>query len=136
MGALRQELTRLADLSTGLLRQVEGLAQAQESYLRLLTLYARYGVISPEILVPAAKDAISRDIVRVLAQVSEANLPTLTSRLRDERGTASRRIVKARMEALAKVGAVEVRRSAGGHTFWRLSDEVVRKWSQLLGLVK
>lgn len=136
LGRLRSDLDRLTGLYQDLLGRLRSFATMEESYLRLVSLYARYGVISPELLVPQAKDPISREVLRALAMISEGSVQQITARVRENRGTASRRIVRERLEDLLRLGAVETRESAKGRVTWRLSGSVVRKWSEVLGLGK
>ncbi|MDE1822486.1 MAG: ArsR family transcriptional regulator [Euryarchaeota archaeon] len=133
---LRSEVDKLTGLYRDLLGRLATFATMEESYLRLVALYARYGVISPELLVPEAKDPIAREVIRVLAMISEGSVQQITERLREARGSSSRRIVRARLGELQHLGAVEIRSSPKGRVTWRLSDEVVRKWSRMLGLAK
>lgn len=133
---LRGDLDRLSGLYGDLLNRLGSFAKMEESYLRLVSLYARYGVVSPELLVPQAKDPISREILRVMALITEGNVQQITERLRESRGSASRRIVRQRLEDLEASRAVERRLSPKGRATWRLSDEVVRKWAGMLGLGK
>ena len=133
---LRGDLDRMADLYGDLVGRLRSFAAMEEAYLRLLALYGRFGVVSPELLAPKADDPISRDIVRVMAMISEGSIQEIADRVRSVRGSASRRIGRARLEDLERSGTVEVRRSRGGRRRWRLSDEVVKKWSEMLGLRK
>jgi hypothetical protein len=133
---LRGDLDRLTGLYRDLLGRLGTFAKMEESYLRLVGLYARYGVVSPELLVPEAKDPISREILRVMALLTEASVQEITEKLRESRGSASRRIVRERLERLERLHAIERAVSAKGRVRWRLSDEVVRKWAELLGLGK
>lgn len=136
VAGLRGDLDRLSGLYRDLLGRLQGFASMQESYLRLVALYARYGTISPELLVPSARDPISKEVIRVLAQTSEGSIQEITEKVRASRGSASRRIVKARLAELSRRGVVQERVSPGGRGRWCLSDEVVRKWAEVLGLVK
>jgi len=55
--------------------------------------------------------------------------------VKDRRGTASRRIVRKRLEELVRQGLVLVSNDGRNRTF-RVSPEVERRWSQVLGLPK
>lgn len=133
---LRGDLDRLTGLYRDLLGRLGTFARMEESYLRLVGMYARYGVVSPELLVPEAKDPISREVLRVMALLTEGSVQEITDRLRETRGSASRRIVSERLLRLERFHAVERKVSPKGRVRWRLSDEVVRKWAGMLGLGK
>lgn len=129
---------RIGELE-GLLRQLrEPFGQLQDisrNYFRLIELYMRFGEISPESTVPGLKDPISRDIVNALFQRSGQNISELTDAVRRRRGSASRRIVRQRLAELEKEGIVRgerIKKTVEYH----VSDEVVRKWSQMLGFLK
>jgi len=129
---------RIGELE-GLLRQLrEPFGQLQDissNYFRLIELYMRFGEISPESTVPGLKDPISRDIVNALFQRRGQNISELTDAVRRRRGSASRRIVRQRLADLEKDGIVRgetTKRAVEYH----VSDEVVRKWSQMLGFLK
>ena len=103
------------------------------SYFRLLDLYQRYGEISPDLLMPGVKDSISREIVKILFERDGQNISQITDRLKDRRGTASRRIVREKLIALKDQGVVKEKGSAKSKEYW-LTEEYVRKWYDLLGL--
>jgi DNA-binding transcriptional ArsR family regulator len=141
-----EELTeRIAQLEE-LIRQVSvpyaelvaQLATFQETvgkYFRLMDLYQRYGVVSVDTILPEVKDPISKDILRILLDRPGLNISQLTDELKARRGSSSRRIVREKLEDLA--GQRLVMEEAGrNERSYRLSEEVVRKWSQVLGLSK
>ncbi len=103
------------------------------SYFRLLDLYQRYGEISPDLLMPGVKDSISRDIVKTLFERDGQNISQITDRLKDRRGTASRRIVREKLKALREQGVVREKGSTKSKEYW-LTEEYVRRWYDLLGL--
>lgn len=133
---LREEVERLTGLYRELVGRLGTFTRMEESYLRLVALYARYGVVSPDVLVPSATDPMSKEVLRALALISEGSVQEITERVRELRGRASRRIVRERLERLQRAGAVELRATRGGRALWRLSEEVVRKWAEVLGLSK
>jgi DNA-binding transcriptional ArsR family regulator len=135
---VRKLSARIGELE-GLLRQLrEPFGQLQDissNYFRLIELYMRFGEVSPGSTVPGLKDPISRDIVNALFQRSGQNISELTDAVRRRRGSASRRIVRQRLADLEKDGIVRgetTKRAVEYH----VSDEVVRKWSQMLGFLK
>ncbi len=102
---------------------------------RLLELYGRYGSVSPDLAIPGLKDDISRHIVSVLMDRGDRNISQITEAVKGKRGTASRRIVRERLEDLETQGVIVSAPGPRGRTF-RVSDDVVSKWSQMLGLPK
>src|SRR5438128_874134 len=55
--------------------------------------------------------------------------------VKGKRGTASRRIVRERMQELEGQGVLVSARGSRGRTF-RVSEDIVEKWSQVLGFPK
>jgi len=121
LSQLREPFGRLEDIS--------------RNYFRLMELYMRFGQVSPEAAVPGLRDPISRDIVTALFQRGGQNISEITEMLRAKRGSASRRIVRQRLAALEKDGIVrgERRRKTVEYS---VSDDVARKWSEMLGFFK
>ena len=117
---------------------VSQLANFQETvgkYFRLMDLYQKFGMVSVETIVPEVKDPISKDLLRLLLDRPGLNISQLTEELKARRGSSSRRIVREKLSEL--VGQKLVIEEAGRQEkTYRLSEEVVRKWSQVLGLSK
>lgn len=116
----------------GQLEELQGIAKR---YFGLLELYQRYGEISPDIVIPGLKDPISQEIVRILFDKGDRNISQIAEQMKQRRGSASRRIIRDRLEQLLEQGIVTVSTESKQRRF-SISDEVVRKWSQLLGLHK
>ena len=114
------------------LERFQGLAS---SYFRVLDLYQKFGSVSPEIVIPGLKDPISKDIVKALFEKGDRNISQITEALKGRRGTASRRIVRAKLESLITQGVVVADGDGKIRTF-RVAADVVDKWSQVLGLAK
>ncbi|MDW5563447.1 MAG: hypothetical protein SA339_09495 [Methanomassiliicoccus sp.] len=114
------------------LDQVQGIVGR---YFRLLDIYQTHGVISIETILPQVKDPISKEIVRVLLDHPDLNISQLADELRKRLGSSSRRIVRAKLTELKGQGIV-IERSVKKFKTYCVSDEVVRKWSQVLGLTK
>ncbi len=133
--ALRDALSQVARPYSELAGYVEQLQELTRGYFRILDLYARHGSLSPDLVIPGLKDDISRRIVSVLVDRGDRNISQITEAVKEKRGTASRRIVRERLEDLEKQGVVVSSPGPRGRTF-RVSDEVVSKWSQVLGLPK
>ena len=117
---------------------VTQLANFQETvgkYFRLMDLYQRYGVVSVDTILPEVKDPISKDILRILLDHPGLNISQLTEELKSRRGTSSRRIVREKLNDLSEQRLV-IEDAGKNEKAYRLSEEVVRKWSQVLGLSK
>ena len=117
------------------LGQLEDLQGIAKRYFGLLELYQRYGEISPEVVIPGLKDPISQEIVKILFDKEDRNISQIAEQMRQRRGSASRRIVRERLDRLLEDGVVAVSTDSKQRRF-NISDEVVQKWSQLLGLQK
>lgn len=114
------------------LSRFQGIAQ---SYFRILDLYERHGVISPELIVPGLRDPIAKEIVKVLFAKGDRNISQITDAVKARRGTASRRIVRERLGTLLDQGVV-VAEGTGKVRRFRIAPDVVERWSQVLGLAK
>lgn len=116
-----------------LLTPVQEMQKSAQKYLRLVDLALRHGGISPEMLLPEVKDPISKDIIKVLVDKNGQNISQITESLRARRGSASRRVVREKLKALEEQSIVE-RKGEKAVPIYYISDEVLRKWSQLLGI--
>lgn len=104
-------------------------------YFRLLDLYQRHGSISIDVILPEVKDTISREIMKILLDKPGLNISKITEELRTRSGSASRRIVRGRLQDMVESGLLI--ESAGKKTkTYEISESVVMKWSQVLGLSK
>ncbi len=133
MEGVEESLRLVAEPYSRLLEYIERFQKISSSYFRLLDLYQRYGAISPDLLIPGVKDSISRDIVKILFERDGQNISQISEKLRDMRGTSSRRIVRERLRMLEEKGVVRAKGSSRSKDYW-LTEEYVRKWYELLGL--
>ncbi len=115
--------------------QLEELQEIARRYFSLLDLYQRYGGISPEIVVPGLKDPISKEIVKVLFDKGDRNISQIAEAIKQRRGSSSRRIVREKLEKLVEEGVVSSTMDKKTRRF-SISEEVLQKWSQVLGLHK
>ena len=132
--ALRTALADVARPYTELMAYVERLQDASRGYYRILDLFAKYGKVSPDLVVLGLKDDISRHIVVALFDRPDRNISQITEAVRGKRGTASRRIVRKRLEELERQGIVVA--TPGRSRTFRIADEVAEKWAQVLGVPK
>ena len=141
-----EELTaRIAELESAvrevarpyseLVDQLSRFQDTVQKYFRLMDLYQRHGVISIETILPGVKDSISKDIMKLLLDKPGLNISEITEELRQRRGSASRRIVRDRLGELLEKGML-VEQSGKKEKTYEISESVVRKWSEVLGLTK
>lgn len=128
--ALRSATRPLGDLMS----QMEGMNRIAGNYLRLLELYHRKGSISPEAVLPELKDPISIEMVKVLFDRSGLNVSEITDALRDRRGSASRTVVRERLQQLVGDGIVDVTEGPHGVAQYSVSGGVADRWYRMLGL--
>lgn len=115
---------------------VEQLGQFQSmvnKYFRLLDLYQRHGAIAVDTIFPEVKDPMSRELMRILMDRPGLNISQISDELRSRTGSSSRRIVRSRLDGLVKNSLLVEEGTSKARTF-RVSDRVVSKWSEVLGL--
>ncbi|NJE60294.1 ArsR family transcriptional regulator [Thermococcus sp. 21S7] len=109
-------------------------SQMAQAYLRLINIYAQYGGLSIDLVVPEVRsDPIAREIVRILFDLKRANVSQIARELKGRRGKASRNTVRAKLVELKNLGiVVEVPGERG--KLYALSREVVKKWLEMIGM--
>jgi DNA-binding transcriptional ArsR family regulator len=130
---LNKRIAELEGMMAQLVAPVRQMQRSTQNYLRLVDLALKHGGLSPEMLLPEVKDPISKDIVKVLLKRSDMNITQITESLRSERGSASRRIVREKLKSLEEMDIVEHKGGKKVSTY-NLTEKVLRKWSQLLGI--
>jgi len=128
--------TRIGELEGAIKKLVEPFQRAQDTarnYYRLVQILAEQGGLTPDAILPDVKDPISKEIVRILLDGRGQNVSRITERIRSVRGTASRRIVRDKLKGLVDKDIVVVSPSGSIKTY-SLSQEVLDKWSHLLGI--
>jgi hypothetical protein len=133
MDNVEESLSKVAGPYAQLVDYIERFQKISSSYFKMLGLYQRYGAISPDLLIPGVKDPISRDIVKVLFERDGQNISQITDKLKEMRGTSSRRIVRERLRELEAKGVVKSKGSPKSKDYW-LTEQYVEKWYDLLGL--
>jgi len=109
--------------------------EVADGYVRLIDTFVRRGILSPGDIFSDIKDDISKEIIGALLQKNGLNISQITEVVRRRRGTASRRIIRERLQVLETLGKVYPVHLKKEVRYW-LSEEVVTKWSQMLGLFK
>lgn len=132
---LTKRINELEKMLSVLMKPFTDLRKTTESYLRLAGLLLDHGGLTPDLILPALKDPISKDIVRVLLERPEQNVSQITDLVKSRRGTASRRIIREKLVDLEKKNILQ-KQQHGSRFVYRLSAEVIAKWTQLLGLTK
>jgi DNA-binding transcriptional ArsR family regulator len=132
---LEDSLRQVAKPYSELVQQLSMFQDTVQRYFRLMDLYQKYGVVSVETILPQVKNPISKEILRLLLDKPGLNISEITEELHARRGSASRRIVRKKLgELLAEKLVVE--KADRKEKTYEISEEVVRKWSQVLGLSK
>src|SRR5438128_12491113 len=97
--ALRSALSDVTRPYTELMAYVDRLQDVSRGYFRILDLFAKYGKVSPDLVIPCLKDDISRHIIVSLFDQTDRNISQIAEAVKGKRGTASRPIVRSRLEA-------------------------------------
>jgi len=103
------------------------------SYFRLIEIYMKDGRISPASIFPEIKDEISRDIVEILFLRGSMNTTEITRELRNRRGSASRRIVRERLQTLVDRGVLDCVEKKSEKEYM-VSEHAMRRWLKVLGI--
>ena len=133
---LAREVQELKKVLEELRESFAIVSQMAQAYLRLINIYAQYGGLSIDLVVPEVRsDPIAREIVRILFDLKRANVSQIARELKGRRGKASRNTVRAKLEELKKLGVVrEVSSESSKGKVYTLSRDVVRKWLELIGM--
>jgi len=132
---LNKRISDLEKMLSVLMKPFNDIRKTTESYMRLAGLLLDHGGLTPDIILPELKDPISRDIVRVLLERPEQNVSQITDLVKSRRGTASRRIIREKLVDLEKKNIIQ-KQQRGSRSVFSLTAEVIKKWTQLLGLTK
>jgi len=127
-------MENLMNMHKNVLNKVSTDSGIEKRYLKMLSLYQRFGKISPSII-PGVDDPISESIVEILLDAKSANITQITERIRHSKGSASRHTVRDRLKKLEKKGIVKKQDCGKGKTY-TLTDKVIDKWIELLGIKK
>src|SRR4030042_567965 len=133
MESVEETMSKVSQPYSQLLEYIERFQKISSSYFKMLGLYQRYGAISPDLLIPGVKDPISRDIVKVLFERDGQNISQITDKLKDMRGTSSRRIVRERLKELEAKGVVKSKGSSRSKDYW-LTEGDIEKGENLIGV--
>ncbi len=134
MTTMQDMLQNLMNMHKNVLAKVSTDTDIEKRYLRMLSLYQRYGKISPSVL-PGIKDPFSENIVEVLLDAKNANITQITQRVRQKKGSASRHTIRDRLKKLEKEGIVKKVDGGKGKNYV-LTDKTINKWAEMLGIKK
>jgi cell division septum initiation protein DivIVA len=132
---LNKRIDELETMLSTLIKPLNDARKTTQNYLRLAGLLLDHGGLTPDLILPELKDAISRDIVRVLLERNEQNISQITELVKTKRGSASRRIIRKKLQELEQINIVQKQQKASRYVY-SLTTEVIRKWTELLGLTK
>ena len=130
---LNKRIAELEKMISVLVQPFQRVQDTTSRYLKIIQLSLEHGGLTPDIILPEVKDPISKEIVRVLLDRSEQNVSQITELVRSKRGTASRRIIREKIHELTKKNIIE-KKQKGSLSVYSLSSDVIKKWSQLLGI--
>ncbi len=129
---LNKRISELEKMLSILIKPLQNVSKTTQNYLRITSLLLDHGGLTPDMILPEIKDPISREIVRVLLERSDQNISQITELVRSKRGTASRRIIRDRIQELEEENIVQ-KRQKGSRYVYSLTEKVIKKWSQMLG---
>jgi len=132
---LQKRIAELEQMLASIMKPLSDARSTTERYLRLAGLLLDHGGLTPDLILPEVKDPIERDIVRVLLERQNQNISQITELVKTRRGTASRRIIRKRLEILEQKQVVQ-KTQQGSRVVYSLTPMVITKWSQLLGFPK
>ncbi|MFH1013960.1 MAG: hypothetical protein V1769_05590 [Thermoplasmatota archaeon] len=130
---LQKRIQELEHMLSQMLSPIQNVQHITQRYLTIVQLALDHGGLTPDLILPEVKDSISRDIVRVLMEHYDQNISEITDLVKTKRGTASRRIVREKIQLLVEKNVIEQRQKESRYVY-RLSASVIKKWSQLLGI--
>lgn len=116
-------------------QEIQEMGKSTSNYFRLIGLMLEHGGLTPDTLFSEIKDPIEKTIIQILTQKKDLNISQLTDHVRSKRGTASRRIIRKKIKNLEEKDLVEPNQQ-GSRIVYRLTNRVIKKWAEVLGLTK
>jgi len=129
---LNKRINDLEKMLSKMMEPLQNITKTTRNYMRIIGLLLEHGGITPDLILPEIKDSISREIVRVLLDRSDQNISQITDLVRIKRGTASRRIIREKIQNLEEKNIVQ-KRQIGSLYVYSITEKVIKKWSQMLG---
>jgi len=129
---LNKRINELEKMISSIIAPLQDAGRITQNYLKIINLLLERGGLTPDMILSDVKDSISKDIVRVLLERPDQNITQITELVRSKRGTASRRIIREKLKELE--GKIIVKKQQKGSLYkYSLTEEVIKKWSQMLG---
>jgi len=129
---LNKRIEELEKMISTIVEPLKNVRDITQKYLKIAGVIMDMGGLTPDAVLPALRDPISQDIVRVLLDRSELNISQITELVRTRRGTASRRIIRDKIKELIDKDIIQ-KTQKGSIYVYNLTDKVIKKWSQMLG---
>ena len=129
---LNKRIGELEKVLSTIIEPLQKVNRVTQNYMRLIGLLIDRGGLTPDMILPDIKDPISKDIVRVLLERSNQNISQITELVRSRRGTASRRIIREKLQYLEEKNIIQ-KHEKGSLFVYTLDEKVIKKWSQMLG---
>ena len=129
---LNKRISELEKMLSVLIKPLQDVRKTTSNYMRLTGLLLDHGGLTPDLILPEIKDPISKEIVRVLMDRNEQNISQITELIRSKRGTASRRIIREKIQELTEKNIIQ-KHQKGSLYVYSLTEKVIKKWSQMLG---
>ena len=129
---LNKRISELEKMLSILIKPLQDVRKTTSNYMRLTGLLLDHGGLTPDLILPEIKDPISKEIVRVLMDRNEQNISQITELIRSKRGTASRRIIREKIQELTEKNIIQ-KHQKGSLYVYSLTEKVIKKWSQMLG---
>ena len=131
---LAEELRTLRKAMNELMKSFELVSQLAQNYLRLINIYAQYGELSIDVVIPEIRhDPIAREIVKIVFDLKKANISQIARELKVRRGKGSRNTVREKVGLLLELNVIKEVDGAKGKCY-TLRKEVINKWFDLIGI--
>lgn len=129
---LNRRIGELEKILSTIIEPIKEVNKVTQNYMRLIGFLIDRGGLTPDMILPDVKDPISKDIIRVLLKRSDQNISQITELVRSKRGTASRRIIRDKLQYLEEKNIIQ-KHQKGLLYVYTLDEKVIKKWSQMLG---
>jgi len=129
---LNKRINELEKMLSVVIQPLRDVSNTTQNYMKITRLLLEHGGLTPDLVLPELKDVISQQIVRVLLDRNEQNISQITELVRSKRGTASRRIIREKLNELVKKDIVQKQQKESRYVY-SLTEKVIKKWSQMLG---
>ncbi len=133
--SLNKRIDELETMLRAVIQPFQEIGKSTSNYIRLIGIMLEHGGLTPDTILSDLKDPIEKAIIRVLTQKKDLNISQITDNVRSTRGTASRRIIREKLKNLETKNMVYSQQK-GSRIVYNLTDEVIKKWSQVLGFIK